>query len=273
MRRSTAQTTRKALSAGLLALFAVAGGGCATKPLFSPDTTGSIATAAAPRSEAEWRRDMDAWGARYRANQSDTEAAVRYAQALRAIGQKAQAAAVLEQAAIRHPRDMAVLGAYGRALADNGSYQQALDVLSRAHTPDKPDWRILSVQGAVLDQMGRHPEAQRYYASALRLMPDEPSVLSNLGLSYALSKNLTEEETTLRLAAGQRGVDPKVRQNLALVIGLQGRFQEAETIARGDLSPDEAAANVAYLRQMLAQKSDFKRLGQPGSPLSPTTGS
>jgi Flp pilus assembly protein TadD len=46
------------------------------------------------------------------------------------------------------------------------------------------------VQGAVLDQMGRHEEAQRYYASALRIVPDEPSVLSNLGLSYALSKDL-----------------------------------------------------------------------------------
>jgi Flp pilus assembly protein TadD len=58
----------------------------------------------------------------------------------------------------------------------------------------------------------------------------------------------------MRLAAAQRGAEPKVRQNLALVVGLQGRFQEAETIAKGDLSPDEAAANVAYLKQMLAQQ-------------------
>ena len=45
-----------------------------------------------------------------------------------------------------------------------------------------------------------------------------------------------------------------MRQNLALVVGLQGRFAEAETIARADLPPEEAAANVAYLRQMLAQR-------------------
>ena len=50
-----------------------------------------------------------------------------------------------------------------------------------------------------------------------------------------------------------------MRQNLALVVGLQGRFPEAETIARADLPPDEAAANVAYLRQMLAQQSDWKK--------------
>jgi Flp pilus assembly protein TadD len=45
-----------------------------------------------------------------------------------------------------------------------------------------------------------------------------------------------------------------VRQNLALVVGLQGRFAEAETIAKGDLPADEATANVAYLREMLSQK-------------------
>ena len=101
-------------------------------------------------------------------------------------------------------------------------------MLDRAHTPDQPDWHILSAQGAVLDQMGRHEEAQRYYLTALKIVPDEPSVLSNLGLSYALSKDLKNAEATLRRAAAQRPVDPRVRQNLALVVGLQGRFAEAE---------------------------------------------
>ena len=152
----------------------------------------------------------------------------------------------------RNPRDKTVLGAYGRALAEAGNFNQAFEVLGRAHSPDQPDWHILSAQGAVLDQMGRHAEAQRYYVTALKIVPEEPSVLSNLGLSYALAKDLPNAETTLRRAAAQRPVDPRVRQNLALVVGLQGRFAEAEDIARADLPPDEAAANVAYLRQMLA---------------------
>ena len=63
-------------------------------------------------------------------------------------------------------------------------------MLSRAHSPDNPDWRILSVQGTALDQLGKHEEARRYYASALKIVPDEPSVLSNLGLSYVLSREL-----------------------------------------------------------------------------------
>ncbi len=256
-------------SAAVVAI-AAATAGCATKP--SSDVTGSIATAPEPRTEAEWRREMNVWGQRYRANIRDAEAAIRYAQALRAIGQRAQAAAVLEQATIQNPHDNGVLGAYGRALADNGNYAQALEVLGRAHSPDRPDWRILSVQGAALDQLGRHGEAQRYYASALRLNPDEPSVLSNLGLSYALSKDLPQAETTLRQAASLKHGDPKIRQNLALVVGLQGRFAEAEKIVRADLSPEEAAQNVAILRRMMAEQKDLKKLTRPGQPLAPSAG-
>jgi Flp pilus assembly protein TadD len=251
-------------SAALAATLAAAVSGCQT--VATTETTGAVAPASGAPSEADWRREVDAAAAAYRASPRDPGAGIRYARALRVIGQRSQATAVLEQCAIHNPKDRAVLGAYGRALADNGNYAQALEVLGRAHSPDQPDWRILSVQGTALDQLGRHDEAQRYYASALRLVPDEPTVLSNLGLSYALAKDLKRAETTLRHAADVGGANAKVRQNLALVVGLQGRFEEAERIAQADLPPEEAAANVAYLRQMLAQPSKLKNIGGPAVP-------
>jgi Flp pilus assembly protein TadD len=259
-RSKTARPVRPLTSVALLATLALAVAGCKT---VGSDTAGSLELAATPRSEADARTVTEAWAERYRAMPDDADTAIHYAQALRANGQRQQAVAVLEQASLKHPRNMALLGAYGRALADNGAYKQALDVLNRAHTPEQPDWRILSVQGAVLDQMGRHEDAQRYYATALRIVPDDPSVLSNLGLSYALSKDLVRAEATLRKAAAQSRVDPRVRQNLALVVGLQGRFQEAEQIARADLPPEAATANVAYLRQMLAQQNGVKHGAEP----------
>ena len=100
-----------------------------------------------------------------------------YGQALRVTGQRAQAVAVLEQATIAHPSNRLLLAGYGRALADNGNSQAAFDVLSRAHSPDNPDRRILSVQGTALDKLGKHEEARNYYAAALKIVPDEPSVL------------------------------------------------------------------------------------------------
>jgi len=96
------------------------------------------------------RREVDSYRERFRANPGDAEAALQYAKALRATGQRAQAVAVLEQATLARPDNKALLAGYGRALADNGNFEQAFDVLGRAHSPDNPDWRILSVQGAVL---------------------------------------------------------------------------------------------------------------------------
>jgi Flp pilus assembly protein TadD len=253
--RSTKLLPRFRSSSGLAALLAIGLAACQTTQSNAPADAYAMAT---PQSEAEAKGVVATWGERYRANPKDPAVAINYAHGLRATGQRRQAAAVLEQATIQNPNNSEVLGAFGRALADVGNYQQALDVLSRAHTPDRPDWRILSVQGAVLDQMGRHDEAQRYYATALKIVPDEPSVLSNLGLSYALSKDLVRAEMTLRRALSRPKADPKIRQNLALVIGLQGRFAEAESIARADLPPEIAATNVSYLRQMLAQQNQLQ---------------
>ena len=127
-------------------------------------------------------------------------------------------------------------------------------MLGRAHKPEDPAWSILSAQGATLDQLGRFEEARQYYASALKIVPDEPSVLCNLGLSYVLSKDLAKADEALRRAYSLASSDPRIRANRALVLGLQGRMNEAEIIAKADLPPDQGAANVAALKQMLARK-------------------
>ena len=261
--RQQSSLARLLASAALTAILAVGLGGCQTMS----DITGSITSKAeatpgpGPGPDADPRRAVEVYGERYRANPKDADAALKYGQALRATDQRAQAVAVMEQATIAHPGNKALLAGYGRALADNGNSQRAFDILARAHSPDNPDWRILSVQGTALDQLGKHDEARRYYASALTISPDEPSVLSNLGLSYVLSKDLPKAEETLRKAYASTRADARVRQNLALVVGLQGRFAEAEAIVKADLPPDEAAANVAYLKQMLSRKEP--RAGGP----------
>ena len=219
------------------------------------DITGSLGEKPEKSQVAEPTRGVEFYRDRFRANPEDADAALQYGKALRATGQRSQAVAVLEQATLAHPSDKALVAGYGRALADNGNFQQAFDVLSRAHSPDDPDWRILSAQGAVLDQLGRGEEARQYYASALRISPDEPSVLSNLGLSYALAKDLPRAEETLRRAYGHADADARVRQNLALVVALRGRLAEAEDILKANRPPEEAAANIAYLRRALARKA------------------
>ena len=112
-------------SAAVTAILAAGLGGCQTMS----DITGSMTPKAEPSPDADPRRAVEVYGERYRANPKDADAALAYGQALRATGQRAQAAAVLEQATIAHPGNKALLAGYGRALADNGNFQQAFDVL------------------------------------------------------------------------------------------------------------------------------------------------
>jgi Flp pilus assembly protein TadD len=229
---------------------------CSCRTIESFDVTGSLGEKTENGATADPRRDLDLYRERYRANPKDVDAALQYGGALRASGQRSQAVAVLEQVAIGNANNKAVLAGYGRALADNGNFQQAFDVLSRAHNPDDPDWRILSAQGAVLDQLERHDEARQYYSTALKIAPEEPSVLSNLGLSYVLSNDLPKAEETLRRAHNKVESDQRIRTNLALAVGLQGRLTEAEGLVKAGLPEDQATANVAYLRRLLARKEN-----------------
>lgn len=218
----------------------------------SPQTSALIATDPAAAEKV--------YGAAYEKNPSDRNTGLAYASALQAAGRNDQSLAVMQQVAIKHPTDRDVLAAYGKALAAAGDLPKALDTVRRAQTPDRPDWRLLSAEGAILDQLGHKDAARAQYRKALAIQPDEPSVLSNLGMSYLLSNELPAAEDALSRAVKQPGADIRVRQNLALVVGLQGRFDEAERIASAVLSPEEAKGNVTYLRQMLGQKNTWSEL-------------
>ena len=188
------------------------------------------------------------------ATPDDKVVALNYSRALRSMSEYAQAVAILQRLSIKFPRDVEVLAAYGKALADAGRPREAEEVLEHAHTPERPNWSVLSAQGSVADQLGDHEQAQAYYAAALKIAPAQPHVLSNLGLSYALSKKLPEAETALRKAAAEPDADRPVRQNLALVLALEGKFASAEEVARRDLDPKDASANVAAIRQMMRSR-------------------
>jgi Flp pilus assembly protein TadD len=260
----TSARLRRLAAVGLLALST---SGCLTR---SPETTGSLGdSAGTPAAGESWRTQSETWGRRFDANPGDVAAAINYARALRGLDQHAQALAVLQQAAIRNPKHFGLLGAYGKALADVGRLKEAADVLSRAHLPERPDWRILSAQGAVADQMNDHALAQQYYEAALRIAPNEPSVLSNLGLSYALAKRLGDAERVLKQASAQPNADARVRQNLALVLGLQGKFPEAEEVLRRDLPPEAASANLAALRGMVSQPNSWNAIRRTGRQTQP----
>ncbi|SFN80963.1 Flp pilus assembly protein TadD, contains TPR repeats [Mesorhizobium sp. NFR06] len=254
-------TAKRLITMTLMAALAAGVAGCGST---SRLTTGSISRSdnkpLDTMSAGELRTATSRLGESYARNPSDKRMAMNFAAALQMDGDADQSLAVMRKLAIAYPKDREVLAAYGKALAANGQFEPALDAVRRAQTPEYPDWKLVSAEAAILDQIGQKDEARQNYRKALELKPNEPSVLSNLGMSYVLEGDLRTAETYMRSAAQQPGADSRVRQNLALVVGLQGRFDEAEKIASQELSPDQARANVAYLRQMLAQQNAWSQL-------------
>ncbi len=243
---------------------AVALAGCAS--LGSNTDTAATSAIPAPPTTGNPEDTVKYWGDLYATKNKDRDAALNYAAALVRTDRNDQAVAVLQKAVINFPSDRDVLAAYGKALAANGQLDQALNAIRRAQTPDMPDYKLLSAEAAILDQIGQHSDARRMYNQALDLAPNDPSVLSNLGMSYVLTGELTDAERLLRKAIAVPGADGRVRQNLALVIGLQGRFDEAQKIAVAELPPDQAAANIAYLKRMLAEQNTWQRLQEGAKP-------
>ncbi|MEO1199741.1 MAG: tetratricopeptide repeat protein [Pseudomonadota bacterium] len=214
--------------------------------------------------EDQLTRQAHRWGEAYERDPDDPKTAVAYAESLDALGRTDHAMQILAATVARSPNSPDLMAAHGRLLARNGDAVRAASALQKAEALGATDWRTQSALGAALDQVGRHADAQQRYQRALRQQPNSASILSNYGLSQALAGDLSAAETTLRRASSLPGSDVRVRQNLALVLGLQGKFNEAEQLARQDMSADEAQRNTAYLREMLSQDDRWSQIRENG---------
>jgi Flp pilus assembly protein TadD len=185
-----------------------------------------------------------------------------YSAQLKALGQRDRQLQVLGVLAQHHPNNATFLASYGRELAQADQSDQAQAVLTKAIAAGANDWKVYSALGSALDQQRKFAEARDNYQRALKIAPGNVAVMNNLGMSYALEGNLQQAEKVLReasnLPSGKNEV--QLRQNLALVVGLQGRFDEARQIASADLPPEEVESNITYLEKMLAQPNTWKQL-------------
>lgn len=247
---------RLLLLAGVAVLALTACASNRTSTMQSPDYAGMTAQ--------EAQTNLAQLNARYSANPRDKGTIIHFAAALRAAGQTGQAVAVLQQAITYYPADADIKIAYAKALAADGKFAQGLTIIDQVIQPDRPDWNALLVKGAILDQMGEHQAARQIYGQALTIAPEQASLEANLGLSYAMTNDLSQAENHLRRAVSMRGASSQIRQNLALVLGLQGRFEEARSIYAQTLPPEQVETNMAYIRALLTQQDRWDLIKDEG---------
>lgn len=249
---------RTILRALLMASTAVLAAACSKDaPLTGPlaGTPNEITTASAPgapdASRAELKKATEYWGGVFAKDPSDGQAAYNYARNLKAMGEKQQALAVLQSSATMNPMHRGILGEYGRLALEFDQVTLAEQLLEKADDPAQPDWRVISARGTAKAKQGLYGEAITFYERALHAAPEQPSVLSNLGLAYTMEGHPEKGEPLLKRAAALRNADQRVNQNLSLVLGVQGKYEEAKLQAQNGAAPEKGSDNVDYVRKIV----------------------
>lgn len=192
------------------------------------------------------------WSQEQQINPMDPVAGVKTAQALREMGQFDQAAETAQGILTVQPANIDAMLEVGRAHIARGQAFYGIAALEQARAAAPRDWRPLSLLGVAYQQVRRGDDARAAWNEALRLSPDNPDVLTNAAIARMGEGDAPSAEILLRRAAAQPGATLKVRQNLALSLGLQGKTAEAEQILRRDLPPEVADANLRWLAERTA---------------------
>ena len=200
------------------------------------------------------------WANEYRKNAGDLETTVKFLSALRRIGSHERIREVANVALPQHPDSYELYLEIGRSLLADNKAAEASQALVRA--ADLSPGHVaapLAALGLAFDRMELHEKAQQAYRFALEREPQRVSTLSNYGLSLAMSGALSEAEATLKQAVALPGADVRIRQNLALVLGLQGKYDEMATVDPS--APRRTVeANMKTLRDMMLPTRSYEDL-------------
>jgi tetratricopeptide (TPR) repeat protein len=135
------------------------------------------------------------------------------------------------------------------------------DVLAKSPTARRQAHDNLAVYYAGLN---RHVEAARHYRESLRILPEQPEVLSNLAISLSQTGQAGEAIAALREAVRLRPGHVQAQCNLGLLLAGSGRAADAERHYQEAirLDPDFADARFNYGRLLAAQGRVAEAAGQ-----------
>ena len=206
---------------------------------------------AANTPKTELQKATAYWGKEYEKHPNDAQAALNYVRNLKALGAKPQALGVIQAAYGANPNNKALASEYGRLALDQEQISLAEKLLAQADDPVAPDWKTISARGTVFAKQGKYREAIPHFERALALAPGQPAILNNLALAHAMDGHADKAEPMLRQAAVDQNADPKVGQNLSLVLGLQGKTEDAKRVMVRDLPAEEVNDDASYVKEMV----------------------
>ena len=211
------------------------------------------------------------WSHEYNLNPGDLESALKLASSVRKLGNPGRAVEITQTTRALYPRDPYLMAEYAAALIASERSLDAIPILNEGLKQSSGYGRLWSLKGAALDQQERYVEARQHYDRAMRITPNDPNVMANMGLSHALSGDPATAERWLRRAVSLPNASDSVRQNLILVLKLQGKTGEAEKMAgltrrQTSFAQTRPAHNAAPAQQQKPMQQTEQQLRQQQSP-------
>ena len=146
--------------------------------------------------------------------------------------------------------------ALGRLCERRGEQEQAerlyRAVLKKAPHDPRPYHRL----GAMAVEKREFAQAEEHFRVALSVASPSADLLSDIGYCRYLQQQLKEAESTLNQALKLEPNHVAATNNLALVVGAEGRFDESLALFKRVNSEAKAYANLAYV---LAQHGELQR--------------
>ena len=139
---------------------------------------------------------------------------------------------------------------------DESATQLYNAMLEKRPNDPRPHHRL----GVLAVRAGNFAQAEEHFGKAQSLTPPTAELLSDIGYSFYLQHRMPEAESTLREALRLEPTHQAAINNLALVLGRQGRFQESMELFKRTNNEAEAYANLAYVLAQNGQLAQAKEM-------------
>lgn len=185
--------------------------------------------------------------------QKQLEAAIVHHKA----GRKEEAERAYRAVLQRVPNQPDALNLLGVLAGEAGRYDLAISMMQQAAQFRPKDPAILNNIGNTLGKAHRHEEAADYFERALAYNPEFPEALINLGRSLRFCDRHEEAKRAFERHIEVRGPSAPASGGIARVLMDQGKFSEAEALARELIvSFPEASSGYVTLANSRKTKKD-----------------
>jgi tetratricopeptide (TPR) repeat protein len=152
----------------------------------------------------------------------------------------------------------------------SGEWKQAREVYEEVRKKDPENVDAAHRLAIVADAQRRHIEAEQLFLFALERRPRSAELLADLGYCYYLQGQLAKAESALAKATKLAPENDRHWNNLGLVIGHQGRYDESLECFRKTGSEADAHYNLAFIYSAQERVADAKRCFQMALASDPT---